>query len=219
MKRYRTLTIHCENESEAIRVLKTINESCNFEPFLAERLSAIPTNYMYKDDITLRITVMGAGLSPAIMILGISGVSDVKVFNIIPFDKSVFGIKKDEYNVILETFKELVIDRFIKGFVIDFPPAEYTMESLIPNSYPKLIKWVKSTANPVSPLDHECFLNLWFDFINTLVINQENKNFSPSDLAQWLEEQNFEKFKTLETVAVFRHDMEFYNYFDGILQN
>lgn len=202
MQRFRNITIHCENENAALEMLQTIASACNQPPFVYEK-----DDERYLKDKTIRIISTHAYTTEAIIIVIASG-SDVKVINIIPNKRSVFRIDKNEYNTIMEYFKNEVVDKVVKDIKIDFPPAEYTMESLIPKSYQKLERWATCPGAPDAPFSHPSDQNLWFAFVIALVTSRERDKLSSGDLEQWLEERKWDEEVIEETILHFEHDTD-----------
>ena len=207
MQRFRTITIKCENEKAAKQMLEAIKQSCNKPPFVYENETA-----QYKDDTTIRIVSTYPNTTEAVIIVYVMG-SVVKVGNVIPHKKSVFRIDKNEFNTIVAAFKEQVIDKIVSEDKVDFPPGDYTMESLIPKSFQQIDRWVKTPGAPNDPFSHPCDLNRWFDFVIALVLNDERKNLSSGDLGQWLEEQRWEEEIIEEAILHYEHDTELLDYY------
>ena len=207
MKRYRTLTIHCEDEKAAKQMLEAIKQACNKPPFVYENKPA-----QYKDDTTIRVISTYPNTTESIIIVYVMG-SVVKVGNVVPHTRSVFRIDKNEFNTIVAAFKEKVIDNIVSEDKVVFPPGDYTMESLIPKSFQQLDRWVKSPGAPNDPFSHPCDLNRWFDFVIALVLNDERKNLSSGDLGQWLEEQHWEEGIIEEAILHYEHDTDLLDYF------
>lgn len=207
MQRFRKITIHCENENAAVEMLQTIASACNQQPFVYEK-----DDERFIKDKTIRIISTHAYTTEAVIIVIASG-SDVKVINIIPHKRSVFRIDKNEYNTIMDYFKKEVIDEIVKDKAIDFPPAEYTMESLIPKSYQQLDRWASCPGAPDAPFSHQSDLNRWFDFVIALFLNDERDKLSSGDLEQWLEEKRWDEEVIEETILHYEHDTDLLNYF------
>ena len=202
MQRFRNITIHCENENAALEMLQTIASACNQPPFIYEK-----DDERFLKDKTIRIISTHAYTTEAVIIVIASG-PDVKVINVIPNKRSVFRIDKNEYNTIMEYFKNEVIDKVVKDLNIDFPPAEYTMESLIPKSYQKLERWATCPGAPDAPFSHPSDQNLWFAFVIALVTSHERDKLSSGDLEQWLEERKWDEEVIEETILHFEHDTD-----------
>lgn len=202
MQRFRNITIHCENEDAAMKMLQTIMFACNQPPFVCEKDDA-----RFQNDQTIRIISTHNYTTEAVIIVIASG-SDVKVINIIPHKRSVFRIDKNEYNTIMGYFKTEVIDKVVKDQNIDFPPAEYTMESLIPKSYQKLERWATCPGAPDAPFSHQSDLKLWFEFIIALVVTNERGRLSSGDLEQWLEGKKWNAEVIEETILHYEHDTD-----------
>lgn len=210
MQRFRNITIHCENENAALEMLQTIASACNQPPFIYEK-----DDERFLKDKTIRIISTHAYTTEAVIIVIASG-PDVKVINVIPNKRSVFRIDKNEYNTIMEYFKNEVIDKVVKDLNIDFPPAEYTMESLIPKSYLKLERWASCPGAPDAPFSHPADLNLWFTFVIALVMNNESYKLTSGDLEQWLEEKKWNEEVIEETILHFEHDIDLIETFERV---
>ena len=207
MQRYRTITIHCENENTAIKMLDSIVNACNKPPFVYEKDAA---RFQYEK--TIRIISTHPNTTEAVIVVYVTG-SDVKVGNVVPYKKSVFRIEKNEFNTIIAAFKNEVIDKIVSEDRVDFPACDYSIESLIPKSFQQLNCWVNSPGAPNEPFTHPCDLNHWFDFVIALVLNDERKNLSSGDLGQWLEEQKWEEETIEETVQHYEHDTNLLDYY------
>lgn len=212
MERFRDLTIHCDNPDAALLMLKKIMAACKEPPFQSENQDL--ASYKYKDDIVVRIIATLPYVSAAVLILTISG-SDVKVVNIIPHQRSVFRIDKNQYNYILSAFKKNVIDGIVSGDRLEFPPAEYSMDALIPKSYKQLDRWANCPGAPDAPFSHPSDLNQWYDFIIALVISNEKDNLSSGDLEQWLEEKQWDEDVIEETILHYEHDTELLEHYNN----
>lgn len=206
MQRYRTLTIHCGNADAATQMLQKIILECNIPPFVYEK-----DDKRLQYDKTIRIISTYPNLPEAIIVVIVSD-NNVKIINIVPHKKSVFRIEKNEYNTIMRYFKEKIIDKIVSEDRIDFPPAEYSMESLIPQSFKELVTWV-NCSDSNAPFSHPLDLNRWFDFVIALQMNSESDNLSSGDLEQWLEEKNWDEEVIEETILNYEHDTELLNYF------
>lgn len=211
MQRFRNITIHCENEDAAMQMLQAIMSACNQPPFVYEK----DDDRLLKDK-TIRIISTHAYTTEAVIIVIASG-SDVKVINIIPHKRSVFRIDKNEYNTIMEYFKKEVVNKVATSNLISFPPAEYTMESLIPKSCQHLERWASCPGAPNAPFSHPNDLNLWFDFVTALMINHERKGLSSDDLEQWLEEKKWDEEVIEETILHYEHDTDLLEHYNKVL--
>lgn len=207
MQRYRTITIHCEDKNSAIQTLDFIMNACNKPPFVYEKDAA---RFQYEE--TIRIISTYPNTTEAVIVVYVVG-SDIKVGNVVPYKKSVFRIEKNEFNTIVTAFKKEIIDKIVSEDRVDFPPGDYSIESLIPNSFQQLNCWVNSPGAPNDPFIHPCDLNHWFDFVIALVLNDERKYLSSDDLGLWLEEQHWEEETIEEAIMHYEHDTELISYF------
>lgn len=207
MQRYRTITIHCENENTAIQTLDSIMNACNKPPFVYEE-----DTVRFQYEKTIRIISTYPNTTEAVIVVYVTG-SDVKVGNVVPYKKSVFRIEKNEFNTIIAAFKNEVIDKIVSEDRVDFPSGDYSIESLIPNSFQQLNSWINCPGAPNNPFTHPCDLNRWFDFIIALVLNDESKNLSSSDFEQCLEEYNWEEETIEEAVLHYEHDTNLLEYY------
>lgn len=207
MQRFRNITIHCDNEAAATKMLETIMSSCNKKPFVYEK-----DDERFQKEKIVRIISTYPNTHEAVIIVIASG-SDVKVINIIPYKSSVFRIEKNEFNSLMGFFKKEVIDNIVNEGRIDFPPAEYSMESLIPHSFQKLDNWANSFGAPDSLFSNTFDLNRWFDFMIALEMNGEKDNLSSGDLEQWLEEKKWDEEVIEETILNFEHDTALIEYY------
>ena len=190
-------------------MFNNIKTQCNNEPFIYDE--RIDNEYVV-DEGLLRIHATIVGLPEALLVLS-KDKSEIKVINIIPYKRSTIRLTKEQYNSILDEFYARVIKKVCKECNISYPEGYYTMESLIPYSYDKLIKWVNTSASQ-EPFIHNNDLHKWFDFVIDLVKNNESDKLSSSDLESWLEEEKHWNEDVIEdTILHYEHDIELLQYY------
>lgn len=211
MIRYRSLTIALNNDTESEKLFNCIKTQCNKKPFMYDE--RIDNEYVV-DEGLLRIHATINGLPDALLVIS-KNKEEIKVINIIPYKRSTIRLTKEQYNSILDEFYVRVISKVCVKCNIMYPEGEYTMESLIPHSYDKLIKWVNTSANQ-EPFIHNNDLHRWFDFIICLIKNNEFDQLSSSDLESWLEdEKNWNEDIIEDTILHYEHDIELLRYYDN----
>lgn len=209
MIRYKDLTVICKNESQANVLFIKIKEQCNTTPFVYDE----KIDKMYsQDEGIIRIHASVNSMPDTLLILS-KNKAEIKVINIIPYKKSTIRLTKEEYNNILDEFYEKIISKMCAEFDVLYPEGEYTMESLIPDSYNKLVKWVNNSATQ-EPFIHSNDLHRWFDFVIDLIKNKEFDSLSSSDLESWLEEEKHWNEDVIEeTILHYEHDIELLQYY------
>lgn len=212
MKRYRDLTLQCIDENEAMLVLSKIIDSCDKYPFIYDK--KIEKQFAFQSKGVVRIHAIVPNKPEAVIVVSASG-SELKVLNIIPYNKSTIKISKDEYNQILERFyNDIVIHVSLNSKVVStsFSEAEYTIESLIPLSIEEFLNWANCPEAPNNPFSHPDDLKRWFDFVIAIVKNKERGLLSSGDLEQWLVENKWTEDVIEETILYYEHDTYLINY-------
>ena len=186
-----------------------IGDACNKAPFLFKE--KIAKRFPNENDM-MQIIATVKNIPDALLILMVDE-NDIKVINIIPYQKSAFRIEKSQYNVIIDAFDAQIIRKVCMGYKITNTPAEYTMESLIPHSYQALYQWANCPGAPDDGFIHQYDLERWFNFIITLFENKELDKLMSGDLEQWLEEQKWNEDQVEEAILHYEHDKNFIEYY------
>ena len=204
MERFRELTIQCDNSDAALKMLEIIKQACNKPPFVSQEK---PTNtYEHQDKTIARILSTYPNTTQAKLIIRAKD-SVVEIVNIIPYESKPDGISIKEYNIILEAFKSLVVDKIDTGNKVDFSSPEFSLETQIPLSYCHFLEWVKSISDKDAPFENQDSSNIWYDFIISLVTNNECDKLSSSDLELWLRERKREGKLIGETIEHYEQDL------------
>lgn len=235
MERFRELTIQCDDEYAAIKMLEIIKQTCNKPPFVNYEEYEALCNYKQnpsasreiqenhivnqkQDNTVARIVSTYQNTTKAKLILRANG-SVVEVVNIIPYESKPGGISVMEYNIILEAFKRLVVDEIDCGNKVDFPSPEFSLETQIPLSYHHFLEWVKSIGDNNAPFENKDNLKLWYGFVTSLVTNNEFDKLSSSDLELWLKEQRWEGLQVEKTISHYENDLQLLDYQINKLQS
>lgn len=202
MKKYKDLTVYCGSFENALKGIVAIGEWCRQKPFTySEKIEK-----MYQmDDRMNHILVELPNLPTAVMLV-VASDNQIKVLNIVPFNHSCEHIEKGVYNQMIDAFNETVIQPlFSNNFTIECSKDELSINEIIPQSYDALHRWVHCPGAPNSPFIHQYDLELWFEFLCQLHINEEE--LSSGDLEQWLLEDNGWE-ENIVTDAIVRYETE-----------
>ena len=181
MKKYKELSIRFSSESEALEELHKIGDNCMKGAFVHD--TELEKQYAH-DDKVIRVVARVPALPEALIIL-FANDGQVKIVNIIPFNKSVDEIERDVYNKIVDTFYAQIVKPMYEGISeVVKTEDEMMMENLIPKSFEYLNRWAHCPGAPNSPFIHQNDLDMWFQFLCELKINHET--LGSGDLEQWL---------------------------------
>lgn len=194
MKKFKDLTICTGNDANAIEALVQIQDSCSGSPFLyGEEIEKL---YAPNDHIA-HVVAKIPNLPEAVLIV-FANDACVKVLNIVPWERSTDRLTKTEYNAILDTFVEQVINPlFLNNYSIIVTSDEVSMRDLIPKSFEALNSFVNCPGNQ-SPFSHPLDRERWFDFICTLTTTGEY--LSTGDLELFLLEDEGWPIELVEDV-------------------
>lgn len=192
MIKFQFLTIHCNSEQEAQNVLSQIVMSCNTAQF----------KYIGKNDIKPYpveiISVNINNLPKSKLFIGISWSksSDVNVANIIPDEKGVFELSKEQYNAILQSFNAFLNKSL--NIQTDLTKADVSIEELVPRSYSKLKSWY-DLSNPGGRIIHPNDVERWYEFVLSVIKNEEELGLD--DFENWLINEKHESYETAEEIV------------------
>ena len=192
MLKFQFLTIHCKNEQEAQNVLSQIVMSCTGEQF----------RYVERNDIKpypveiIRVNLNNLPKAKLFIGLSWSKSSDVNVTNIIPDEKDVFELSKEQYNAILQSFNAYLNKSL--HIQTDITKADVSIEELIPTSCNNLKRWYE-LSNPGGRLIHDSDVELWYIFIFSLIKSREELGMD--DFENWLINEKHESYETAEEIV------------------
>lgn len=180
MKRYKDCELVCNEGQDAYDLLEIVEKVAQAYDYRTNRQSTISN----KD--TLVVYTKEAALPYSrIIICPLSEGEAVYIANIVPMPESgTSHIDHVVYNQLLDIFRESVFaDINAKyGNAIRGNEEDYTLEDIIPISYPKLRTWLAAYPLSGHPLD-TC---RWYDFVLSLHLNQEH--LSLDDFRKYIEE-------------------------------
>lgn len=211
MKKFKELIIHCGDDTTAISELLNIENACVIPEFKYDE----EVEKMYEpDDKMAHLLVTIKGLPQAVLLAYVSQ-GNVKVLNIVPFNKSTFRIEVDEYNAIIDAFyNKIVIPVIRERYKVDVTSGTYILQEIIPNSYDALVKWTKSPGAPHAPFSHQFDLERWFEFLCQLIDNGET--LTSGQLEQWLnEELKWPEEIIDETILRYEEEIDLLDYYDN----
>lgn len=209
MKKFKELIIHIGDESTAINELVNIENACVIPEFKYDE--EVEKMYM-PDDKMAHLLVTLPGLPQAVLLAYVSD-GDIKVINIVPFNKSTFRIEVEEYNAIVDAFNNKIVQRVIGDrFRVEVTSGEYTLQEVIPKSYDALVKWTKSPGAPLAPFSHQLDLERWFEFLSQMTINEEY--MESGKLEQWLREViEWPDIIIDETILKYEEELDLLDYY------
>lgn len=229
MERFRDLTIQCDDEYAALMMLEIIKQACNEPPFVNYEEYEALCNYKQKpsaskemqenrivnqkqDNTIVRIVSTYKNTTKAKLILRAKR-SVIEVVNIIPYESKPGGISIKEYNIIIEAFKSLVVDKIDVGNKVELSSPELSLETMIPQSYGLFINWVEHVIHgDNAPFEESLSLCLWYDFLISLRTNNEYNNLSTSDLELCLKALNLKGPLIQQTISHYKNDLPLLDY-------
>lgn len=184
MKKYKDITIHCGSDSAAIAELVRIEDACNTPEF---GYSEEVENMYEPDDKMAHILVTIKDLPQAVLLAWVNE-GNVRVINIVPFKSSTFRIEIEEYNTIIDTFYQKIVQPTIGNkYQITLTSGDYSLQEIIPRSFESLRMWTQSPGAPHAPFSHQYDLERWFEFLSQMMDNGET--MESGQLEQWLREE------------------------------
>lgn len=167
MKRYKDCKIISSEGLSISQILEVIEQAARVKSYKTERNSCLRINdtvmvYFRKQELPYsRIIVSGSQQE-----------NYVYVVNVIPMlESGVTHIDIEVYNQILDAFRKDVLDSLCKDgkFKVEETSEEYSIEDIIPKSYPSLRLWLDGYPLSGHPND----LKRWYDFVISLHRNEE----------------------------------------------
>ncbi len=137
----------------------------------------------------------------------------VEIVNIIPMKESgVFQIECVEYNKLLDAYRDdvfvLINQRF--GNAIEQNTEDYSLEEVIPKSYPLLNTWLNGHPLSGHPNDTE----RWYDFV--IRLHNSEESLSLSDFEKYVEENYGWDRETIDKFSLrLESQLELLDYYDS----
>lgn len=209
MKKFKDLKIVIGSHSQAVKELKSIEDMCDGCIFTF----SVEIEKLYHQDDRILHIVSKVPKTPEAVILVFANEGCIKVINIIPQKNSGKSLTKDEYNLILDSFDELIVRPLFEGkYAITKTNDDVQMEELIPKSYMSLISFIEC-PDKESPFSHPLDREKWYAFICTLFSN--NEYLSAGDFEQWLLEDMNRNSTLVDTIINKYEDAtELLDYYD-----
>lgn len=214
MNVYKELSVLFSSECEALEEMHKIGRKCTNGDFVHDE--ELEKQYMH-DDKVIRIIARIPTLPDALVILYAND-DQIKISNIIPYNKSVDTIVREAYNKIVDAFYAQIIKPMYEG-VKDIVKTDdvVKMESLIPKSFEYLDKWAHCPGAPNTPFNHQNDLDMWFVFLCELRSNHET--LSSGDLEQWLtDDLHWENDVVTDTIIRYETEISLLNFYDSYLK-
>lgn len=211
MNVYKELSVLFSSECEALEEMHKIARKCTNGDFVHDE--ELEKQYMH-DDKVIRIIARIPTLPDALVILYAND-DQIKISNIIPYNKSVDTIVREAYNKIVDAFYAQIIKPMFEG-VKDIIKTDdvVKMESLIPKSFEYLDKWAHYPGAPNTPFNHQNDLDMWFVFLCELRSNHET--LSSGDLEQWLtDDLHWENDVVTDTIIRYETEISLLNFYDS----
>lgn len=214
MNVYKELSVLFSSECEALEEMHKIGRKCTNGDFVHDE--ELEKQYMH-DDKVIRIIARIPTLPDALVILYAND-DQIKISNIIPYNKSVDTIVREAYNKIVDAFYAQIIKPMYEG-VKDIVKTDdvVKMESLIPKSFEYLDKWAHCPGAPNTPFNHQNDLDMWFVFLCELRSNHET--LSSGDLEQWLtDDLHWENDVVTDTIIRYETEISLLNFYNSYLK-
>ena len=168
MKRYKDCKLTSSEGLSVSQMLEVVEKAAKSKSYKTERNSCLRIDdvvmvYFRKQDLPYsRIIVSSSERDNAVYIV-----------NVVPMQESgISHIDIETYNRILDVFIADVLEPLCKDgkFKLEETSEDYSIEDIIPKSYPILRRWLE--AFPLSGHPHD--LHRWYDFVISLHRNDEH---------------------------------------------
>lgn len=180
MKRYKDCALACNDKQYAEDLLHIVEQMANEKNYKTSRQSTFSrsdTLIVYTHESTLPYS--------RIVVCPLSDGSSVSVVNIVPMHESgVSHIGCSVYNQLLNIFRDDVLKPISEqqGNRIIENEEDYTIEDVIPKSFPLMNTWLSNYPLSGHPRD----THHWYDFVLALHTNKEH--LSLDDFRKYIEE-------------------------------
>lgn len=211
MNVFKELSVRFSSECEALEEMHKIGRKCTNGDFVHDE--ELEKQYMH-DDKVIRIIARIPTLPDALVILYAND-DQIKISNIIPYNKSVDTIVREAYNKIVDAFYAQIIKPMYEGVKDIVRTGDLVkMECLIPKSFEYLDRWAHCPGAPNSPFIHQNDLDMWFVFLCELRSNHET--LSSGDLEQWLtDDLHWENDVVTDTIIRYETEISLLNFYDS----
>lgn len=167
MKRYKDCKIISRDGLSVSQILEVVEAAARNKSYKTERNSCLRIDdvvmvYFRKQDLPYSRIIISSSERD----------NSVYIVNVVPMPESgVSHISIEDYNKILDIFRADVLDGLSEDgkFNIEETSEDYTIEDIIPKSYPALKRWLD--GYPLSGHPHD--LHRWYDFVICLHRNEE----------------------------------------------
>ena len=180
MKRFKDCILLCTNGQSPIELLQLVKAECERAGMKAE------INTAFAEQDTMGVCVNFEQYPVSKLVLNASDSKNgVAILNIVPLPESqVSMLEIPVYNQILEAFRakiyQPIADQY--GNHIKENTEDYTIQELIPKSFPKLQTWLNMYPQSHHPND----VHRWYDFLIALLSSGEH--LGSSVLSEYISE-------------------------------
>ena len=208
MKRYKDCSLLCKEGQEPMELLDIIEQVSKEKKYEVNRYKT------EKENDSLAVFIQKEALPYSRLILFIKNEErKVEIVNIIPMKESgVFQIECVEYNKLLDAYRDdvfaLINQRF--GNAIEQNTEDYSLEEVIPKSYPLLNTWLNGYPLSGHPNDTK----RWYDFVIRLHNSEESLYLS--DFEKYVEENYGWDRETIDKFSLrLESQLELLDYYDS----
>ena len=208
MKRYKDCSLLCKEGQEPMELLDIIEQVSKEKKYEVNRYKT------EKENDSLAVFIQKEALPYSRLILFIKNEErKVEIVNIIPMKESgVFQIECVEYNKLLDAYRDdvfvLINQRF--GNAIEQNTEDYSLEEVIPKSYPLLNTWLNGHPLSGHPNDTE----RWYDFV--IRLHNSEESLSLSDFEKYVEENYGWDRETIDKFSLrLESQLELLDYYDS----
>jgi hypothetical protein len=207
MKRYKDCSLLCTDGQQPIELLDLIEQVSTEKGYKIERFKTEQKN----DSLSVYIQKEALPYSRLILFVN-NGGRAVDIINIIPMPQSgVSHIECEDYNKLLDIYCgdvfALIEQQYGNG--IQQNTEDYTIQDVIPQSYPFLNRWLKGYPLSGHPNDME----RWYDFV--IGLHSSGEYLSLSNFEKYIEESCGWDKETIDNLSLqLESQLELLNYYD-----
>lgn len=208
MKRYKDCALECIQNQTPIELLDKVETISTENGYKIERY----TTFSKQDTLAIFVVEHALPYSRVIVCANTKD-NNVSIVNIIPMPQSgTSHIGYSDYNKLLNIFRDKVFKSINQSYgnQICENSEDYSIDEIIPRTFPQLDIWLNGFPLSGHPNDEE----RWYDFVITLH-NNNQEHLSLQDFEKYLEERCGWSENTIEKFSLkLESQLDLLNYYD-----